>query len=171
VGAAQGPHDHRSRRRASASRSLSPTLSLKLRADELLSFPPSFARPQTLHHLAFHPSYPHLLASASEDKTIRLWDPTLPWSSDAAVSRRARRPAGGSTGETGGGKKGGRAKVGPQSKVEERIREAEGRRTSRPRVEGELLGVLAEGGHEKAVMSCVRRSLLPLALSLRLHRL
>ncbi|GAA5854600.1 hypothetical protein JCM9279_005706 [Rhodotorula babjevae] len=122
----------------------------------------------TILHLAFHPSYPHLLASASEDKTIRLWDPTLPWGSDVAVSRRVRDARPGSAvemGTTGGGKKGGKGKVGPQSRVEERIRQAEGGRTSRPRVEGELLGVLAEGGHEKAVMSCDFHATLPIIVS------
>lgn len=98
-------------------------------------------RLQTIHHLTFHPSYPHLLASASEDKTLRLWDPTVPWGSDERVRRTL--PKGGQRGAT--------------SRREEELRTAEGGRTSRPRVEGELLGVMAEGGHEKAVMSCVSR--------------
>ncbi|BGP29071.1 hypothetical protein JCM10296v2_000807 [Rhodotorula toruloides] len=85
--------------------------------------------------LAFHPSYPHLLASCSEDKTIRLWDATVPWGSNAAVAKRTKSQS------------------------------APGPTWERPRVEGELLSVLAEGGHEKAVFSCDFHALQPLLVS------
>lgn len=81
---------------------------------------------QPIFDLAFHPSHPHMLASCSEDKTIRLWDVTVSWGSNAAVAKQT-----------------------PSHPASITARE-------RPRVEGELLAVLAEGGHEKAVLSCVR---------------
>ncbi|BGO93092.1 hypothetical protein NBRC10512_003277 [Rhodotorula toruloides] len=85
--------------------------------------------------LAFHPSHPHMLASCSEDKTIRLWDVTVSWGSNAAVAKQT-----------------------PSHPASITARE-------RPRVEGELLAVLAEGGHEKAVLSCDFRAVQPLLVS------
>lgn len=43
---------------------------------------------QRINHLTFSQSHPHLLASASDDHTVCLWDPIIPWgSNDAVVSR------------------------------------------------------------------------------------
>ncbi|GEM06545.1 polycomb protein EED [Rhodotorula toruloides] len=86
--------------------------------------------------LTFHPSYPHVLASCSEDKTVRLWDVTVPWGTNAAVANRM-------TGVRGSGAE----------------------RKERSRVEAELLAVLAEGGHEKAVLSCDFHAVQPLLVS------
>lgn len=91
------------------------------------------ARRQSIFHLTFHPSYPHLLASCSEDKTVRLWDATVPWGTNEAVHR-----------------------VEAQTRRGKTVEKQQQQLGYRPRVEGELLAVLAERGHEHAVFSCVR---------------
>ncbi|GJN91830.1 hypothetical protein Rhopal_004853-T1 [Rhodotorula paludigena] len=101
----------------------------------------------SIFHLCFHPSYPHLLASCSEDKTIRLWDATVPWGADAAVWERL-----GAVGQNG--KRGHARPPGGRSTQAQSV--------LRPMVPGELLGVLSEAGHEKGALSCDFHATLPL---------
>ncbi|GAA5866693.1 hypothetical protein JCM3774_001960 [Rhodotorula dairenensis] len=88
----------------------------------------------SVYHLTFHPSYPHLLASCSEDKTVRLWDATVPWGTNSAVYHDM-----------------------PKGR--------QGRPGDRPRVEGELLAVLADCGHAQAVLSCDMHAVQPLLVT------
>ncbi|GAA6061909.1 hypothetical protein JCM10212_000534 [Sporobolomyces blumeae] len=106
-----------------------------------------------IFHLAFHPSRPHLLISASADRTMRLWDPTLPWGSDARVAQ-ARRSEGIKA-----------VRDGRKKKAVERGKkhQSEESRNPRPRVDGEVLGILA--GHQADVFSCDFHPRLPLVVS------
>ncbi|GAA6035285.1 hypothetical protein JCM8097_008798 [Rhodosporidiobolus ruineniae] len=100
-----------------------------------------------INHLRFHPSRPHLLASCSADRTIRLIDATLPWGSNAAMVDRMRLDLVGEKGKNGKGKKGEEGTM------------------RRRRVVGEVLGVANEGGHKEGVLCCDFHPTLPLLVS------
>ncbi|GAA5902199.1 hypothetical protein JCM5296_006626 [Sporobolomyces johnsonii] len=119
----------------------------------------------SIFHLTFHPSRPHLLLSCSEDRTLRLWDPTLPWGSNAAVLASI---------ETERARKAHAAKMhaemkraGPsrETKWGGEAKDARERPRPRTRVDGELLAILAEDGHERSVLSCDFHSSLSLVVS------
>ncbi len=60
---------------------------------------------RTVNCVHWNPRYPHLLVSASDDGTLRLWGPSLEYrnaSAAAAAAAAASNPAGGSSSSSGG---------------------------------------------------------------------
>ncbi|GAA5961899.1 hypothetical protein JCM3765_006429 [Sporobolomyces pararoseus] len=112
----------------------------------------------TIYQLAFHPQRPHLLLSCSEDRTIRIWDPTLPWGSNAEMQKVVKQEMSAREAE----------------RVPKTTKKSRGGRRDRfsgirhwlrmrPRVDGELVGILT--GHEKAVFTADFHSIYPLVVS------
>ncbi|GAA5891001.1 hypothetical protein JCM6882_008879 [Rhodosporidiobolus microsporus] len=105
----------------------------------------------SIFHLSFHPTHPHLLASCSLDHTIRFVDATLPWGSNAAVLARVQAEL-----DEAARKKGG---VGGLNSLKE------GSLLRRRRVAGELLAIANEDGHGQGVLSCDFHATQPLFVS------
>ncbi|GAA6021142.1 hypothetical protein JCM11491_005654 [Sporobolomyces phaffii] len=124
----------------------------------------------TIYQVAFHPQRPHLMLSCSEDRTIRLWDPTLPWGSDEEVRKVVKREM---KDRAEASKKAAslRKKKLSYSAIKKQPQRPSvgiggdgGKWTRmRPRVEGELLALLT--GHDKSVFTAGFHPIYPLVVT------
>ncbi|KAL8293456.1 hypothetical protein RQP46_000157 [Phenoliferia psychrophenolica] len=80
---------------------------------------------QPIWSLSFHPNFPHLLASGSEDRTVCLWDPCVDGGMDDDVLEKVQQRA--------------------------KKNESNSQTVVRPFVEGELLAKFTEEGHKAGV--------------------
>lgn len=107
---------------------------------------------QAIYNLKFSLSHPHLLASASDDSTVRLWSSQIPDGSNSAMKIKIEENVKIANSKLESGKGGVKPphgatkwKLGNES-VERHL------------VKGEMLAMLADEGHRGGALSCVSPS-------------